>query len=306
MSPNKNNIKAKVFISCGQNKNTDEVEIAQSIAKKLEENGFDYYIAVQEQSLKGVKENIFKQIKTSEYFLFIDFKREKIKQGYFQRAIHRGSLFSHQELALASYLEMPLIAFQENGVKTDDGIMKFIQANCKAFTNRQKLTDLVMQEIEKQWSPNWKNQLCLKISPKYSDAMIPRDVQARFYHIIVKNHHRSKIATNCYAYLESAKQQNNSANIPLKTIELKWAGYILPNAMITPHSTRFFDAFFISHTNPSGLQCNVFADSTEYIPRIQGPGDFEVTYAVVSENFPVARATFKVHIGNKLEDITLT
>lgn len=68
--------KARIFISCGQRKDTDEVAIANQIADKLEkELGFESpYIAVQEQRLEGVKENIFRRLSNSEYFLFIDFK----------------------------------------------------------------------------------------------------------------------------------------------------------------------------------------------------------------------------------------
>jgi cobalamin biosynthesis protein CbiG len=118
------NRKARVFISCGQRKNTDEVEIAEKIRELLELKGFDPYVAVREQTLRGLKENIFKQLSSSEYFLFIDFKREQFKG----ESVYRGSLFSHQELAVASFLEdIELMAFRENGVKSDDGILRFLQ-----------------------------------------------------------------------------------------------------------------------------------------------------------------------------------
>ena len=38
--------RARVFISCGQNKKTNEVMIAGQIREKLEKLGFDPYIAV--------------------------------------------------------------------------------------------------------------------------------------------------------------------------------------------------------------------------------------------------------------------
>jgi len=69
--------KARIFISYGQRKQTNETEIAKKIADELEHMGFDPYVAVQEQTLRGVKENIF-QLANSEYFIFIDFKREKL------------------------------------------------------------------------------------------------------------------------------------------------------------------------------------------------------------------------------------
>ena len=61
----KKNLQARVFISCGQQKGTDEVEIAHNIAEKLEKMGFEHYIAVEEQTLKGMKENIFQRLRIS-------------------------------------------------------------------------------------------------------------------------------------------------------------------------------------------------------------------------------------------------
>jgi hypothetical protein len=56
---------------------------------------FDAYIAVEEQTLRGLTENIFARLANSEYFLFDDFKRDRLEGSN----EHRGSLFSHQELA---------------------------------------------------------------------------------------------------------------------------------------------------------------------------------------------------------------
>jgi hypothetical protein len=103
-------LRARVFISCGQNKGSGEQELADEIGGRLKGLGFDPYVAVGEQSLRGLKENIFGQLNRSEYFLFVDFKREPLgKTGF-----HRGSLFSHQELAVASFLEIDVLAFQEH------------------------------------------------------------------------------------------------------------------------------------------------------------------------------------------------
>ena len=71
-------LKARVFISCGQKKDSREVEVAAAVAKILENMGFEAYVAVQEQTLHGLKENIYSQLNTSEYFLFIDFSREQL------------------------------------------------------------------------------------------------------------------------------------------------------------------------------------------------------------------------------------
>ena len=102
-----------------------------------------------------------------EYYLFIDFKREQIIEGSREDLVryvkdksktinHRGSLFSNQELAIATYLTKPIIAFQENGVKDREGILGAIQANVKHFDNRKNLVNRVIQKVHEDWTTNWR------------------------------------------------------------------------------------------------------------------------------------------------------
>jgi hypothetical protein len=265
------NIRATVFVSCGQANGTDEPVIANAIAEKLQKLGFDCYIAVQEQTLRGLKDNICRQLERSEYFLFIDFKREVLDTK--GSLICRGSLFSHQELAIASYLDKEVLAFQELGVKPLDGILGFLQANAFAFTDRFTLPELVAEKVKERltkgtWDQNWKNVLALERDPtQYVDATRielgkPPSFLGRFFHIDVYNRHRSKMATNCYVYLEKALNLDTSKEIPFKTVEYKWAGYTLPNATILPRQNRRLDAFWIDHRSPTNLRFNAFVDST--------------------------------------------
>ena len=72
---------ARIFISCGQSKESGELQIAREIRARLEQLGFDPYVALEEQTLRGVRENIFEQLRKSEYFVFVDFKREPLRSG---------------------------------------------------------------------------------------------------------------------------------------------------------------------------------------------------------------------------------
>jgi hypothetical protein len=301
-------MRAKVFISCGQSKDSDETTIARTIAKRLTSLGYDPYIAVEEQTLKGVKENIFNQLETSEYFIFVDFKRERLVTNSDEEQIYRGSLFSHQELSLASYLDIPFVAFQEKGIKQEDGLMRFLQGNSIQFSDRHLLSNVVADTIQQRgWKPNWKNQLSLeRETEQFVDALrLPEKAMARFFHIRVKNLHQLKAAINCYVYLEHVRNISNDEDIPIQTIEFKWAGYTLPNAIIGPNSNRSFDAFWVFHNTPKSLNFNVFTDSSAFVPKIIGPGDFELTYTVISENFPPERAAFILHIDDNLNAILL-
>ena len=292
--------RARVFISCGQNKKTNEVTIAGQIRERLEKLGFDPYIAVEEQTLRGLKENIFRQLSTSEYFLFVDFKREKLEN----ENVHRGSLFSHQELALASYLDIEVLAFREAGIKAEDGIMGFLQANAISFAeaDRHLLPDLI-ESRARMWDPNWRNEIVLKRDVgQYTDAHV-RNLNnrlGRYFQIGVKNLHKEKVATNCYAYLEKAIKLDHLNEIPLNTVELKWEGYLFPNAHILPNTTRRFDALRVMHDNPTDPQFIIFSDYTGFDPPIRGEGRYELRYVVVADNFPPARGTFNLKLSSSL------
>src|ERR1700683_1753824 len=121
-------MKAQIFLSCGQNSDYDEPRFVQLIKDKIISLGFDEpYVAVHIQSPRSIRENVFKQLEESDYFILIDFKREEIKDKT-SNAISRGSLFTNQELALASFLEMEIMLFQEDGVQRD-GMLNAIQGN---------------------------------------------------------------------------------------------------------------------------------------------------------------------------------
>jgi len=298
------NLRARVFISCGQRKESDEVVIAQQIGERLEKKGFEPYVAVQQSSLRGLKENIFQELSLSEYFLFVDFKREKISDN-----TYRGSLFCHQELAIASYLDIPVLGFQEQGVSPDDGILRFLQANCTPFSDRHTLANVIADKIElAEWNPHWKNQLKMERDPSQfaENPQVPGNRMARFFYITVKNLNIYKHARNCYAFLESAYDLSAEEKIPVRLIEFKWSGYVLPNATILPSSQRPLDAFFVFNDNPETPYFRVFSDSDHFIPRIKGPGDYLLTYMVISDNFSTVRETFRMHLENKVDNIRLT
>jgi hypothetical protein len=297
-----NDSRALVFISCGQRKGTDEEKIANDVAEVLQAAGFEPYISIREQTQRGLKENIFDRLERAEYFVFIDFKRE-LMTGIDEEVAnyHRGSLFSNQELAIASFRDIPSIFFQEEGVKTEDGLMHFLQTNCHSFSDRNKVAQLVDRKVkEVGWSSSSRNKLIIETPsiPFTTAIRRPQNIEARFYHLSVNNLHNRKTAKNCFVYLESIYNSINMEEIKLKTIEFKWAGYVLPNAVIGPNSSREFDAYWIRSQNPQVIEFNTFSDSSDYIPMLQLPGKYELTYSVISDNFPKASITINSDSGD--------
>jgi hypothetical protein len=310
------NSQARVFISCGQQKESEEIEVAGKIADGLKRGGFDPYIAVAEQTLKGVKENIFRRLSESEYLIFIDFKRERLgkyEQGSFQdTGKHRGSLFSNQELAIATFLDIESLCFREEGVKEEDGILKFIQANSIPFRERDSLSNLVAQTVaDRKWDPNWRNQIILeRDTNEHEDVHIGTQTgpMARYYHIDVRNLHRDKVAFECAAYIQQIRNLTTETNIPTELVELKWKGLKIERTAIPPRQSQYLDVFFVLHDNPdvANLSINQFLiDYTGFFPpyRLIGPADYELTYTIFSYDMPSTKAKFNLHLGTTLNEV---
>jgi len=107
-------------------------------------------------------------------------------------------------------------------------------------------------------------------------------------------------------YLERAVKLAPKKEIALKTVELKWAGYIFPNANVLAKTTRQFDAVWILHHAPTRPLFQLFTDAPDFVPGINGEGSFELGYRVVSDNFPPARCTvtLDVHSSYTLTKLT--
>ncbi len=310
---------AKVFISCGQRR--EEIVTVEKVRQVVSGLGFDAYVAVWDNSLKGLKENIFRQLEDSEYFLFIDFKREKLCRwgiiDFVRERLcgrgdgHRGSLFSHQELAIASYLEIEAIGFRQTGVIEKDGIMQAIQLNGNQFDNRDALPDMVKQTIldkqkEGKWCCDWKAQLAMA-RPDPRQRGDPADLPYIF-HVWIENRHWRKTAQGCSAFLASIRRldQSDGKNVA-ESLQVKWAGTPWPNVAILAQTSRRFDAFEIQAEEPTRLQWGMaHADTKKVWPVIEEPGEYELIYVVTAQNFWAAKGTFKLDLKEDIAATTLT
>jgi hypothetical protein len=297
--------KAKVFISCGQRRN--EMPVVKEVERCLKKKGYDTYVALEHRSLKALQENIFRALSSSEYFLFLDFKREPVMetaQDGAVRLFHRGSLFCHQELALASFLQLEAVGFQQRCVRRE-GIMEAMQLNCFLFDDSSDLPKFVMETIEALgWNPNWKAALrlerlsCERGGSKKDPPFI--------YHIDVRNLHERKPAINCTAFLHEIKRAGSDEPIPFQKFELKWAGTCVPYVTIMAGECRCFDAFFIDPKEPTKLKWKGFSftDTEKVCPDVHEVGAYELTYVVASFNFPVMQARFKLELKGSLDEVS--
>jgi hypothetical protein len=302
--------RAKVFISSGQR--DPEMPIVRQIADLLRRAGFVPYIAREQSSLEGLKEEIFRQLKYCEYFLFIDFKREPLvvaDKDCKIEFVHRGSLFSHQELAIASYLGIQAVGFQQEGVVKLDGMLQTWPFNCKPFTDDADLLKKVRQWIEsKKWNPNWRVGICMDRDDP-GDDLDPGDPPSIF-HINVRNLNWRNPALDCRAYIEWVYDQQSEEEIGFRTFELKWAGTVVPNVTIMPKRSRRFDAFVICRKKPTHVcwpikGAHSFSDTDKVWPKITRAGKYLITYLVTCFNFPPVRTMFELDLKENLAEATL-
>jgi hypothetical protein len=101
--------RAKLFLSCGQDEKYGEPQVGEKVADSLRQIGFDVFFAPRVQDNKSLTQVIFRELEDSDYYVLIDFKREKLVPPFEVASFqHRGSLFSHQEFALACYLGLEI------------------------------------------------------------------------------------------------------------------------------------------------------------------------------------------------------
>lgn len=295
--------KTKVFISCGQRDKTTELETAGRVAKLLSKKGYQPYVAKTVQSLGGLTGEIYNQIETSEYFLFIDFKRESLNDAIATK--YRGSLFSHQELAIASYLGKKCLTFQQQGVKLE-GIQSFIISNPHNFTNTEELMNKIDKEVNTRWRSGWKDELeIIEANPVYQDAIMRGGAKdgenSRWYHASVRNNHYSTHATNCYAYIMDV-QCGLGQNISVRNVETHWSGYPMSNMTILPKDIRDVDVFFyFPNDSDNVLYFNPFTTSGHYHPiplkyNTEKDNVYIFTLKIVSDNFPSSSDKFQLDI----------
>jgi len=296
--------RARVFISCGQW--PKELEIAELIQKKLKDVCFDVYVAKKDHVLSCLTQNIFDKLENSEYFLFIDFKREKlirINEGKEEDTnSFRGSLFTNQELAIATFLkDIDVLGFQEKGVRPREGIIQYTQINPIEFEDREQLPDLVMRTVkDREWETDWRNELQISFYGDFDkmDVVGQSRCSSHWYHLRVKNMNKRKIARNCIAYIEKIKYVEGGTSSKPTPIELKWKGLRSQSISIAPDTERRLDAFWYAFSDGViRLGINPFIVDNNVIPeeyQLSFRGTYEIDYVVFSDNFSPSRMRLRI------------
>jgi len=240
---------ATVFLSCGQRKG--EREIAGQI-QQMVQNEFKMgcYNAESIQGFDDVM-SITKNLSKADYYLFIDFKRERAPDDL------EISVFTHQEFALArAWGITEMIAFQEKGLKSH-GMLSYLLVHPIEFT-RARLVELVREEIRRKgWNNNYsRNLVVFKIEASASDRLISFSDHTgqsleRVWFLWVRNHREDRPAYDTVAILHSITNEATGEKTRcLDSSYLKWAGQMGFHKTIFPQDWAAFSAFAIRVGQP--------------------------------------------------------
>lgn len=297
---------ARVFISCGQ-RTAREIKIGKDVQDYFISREFETYFAERVHSSDALTENIFRFLSQSEYFVFIDFKREKIKRKILGKEF-RGSLFVNQELAIATFLRLQGIGFCEKGVKRE-GILDYHIYKPFPFEDGTEIIKILEKETKK-WDTNSLNELEIIYDPKttsknYSYTINSQTHLSDWYHLEIENRNKTKHAFSCHGYVTRIYDLNNDKEFKIPTIELLWSGLGEPMVNIMGGTKREIDAFYIIHDENLIRFTQRRLTTTNpryYLPSLK-KGNYLIEYTIISSNFEKVSQNYILDFGGSKDDI---
>jgi hypothetical protein len=173
-------MRSKVFLSCGQH--PSETHVAHALSKLLEQRGYNVYLAINAQTILEINTGIIGELKNSDCYLFVNFRRDQIGDKY------RGSLFSHQELAIAYALGFErILVVNQRGVLSE-GMLRYIGVNTEGFEGFDDCCDVVARALDRSgWTPDYFRKLRAD-KLRFSDQLITYGhLAGRFLYVDIIN-----------------------------------------------------------------------------------------------------------------------
>lgn len=287
---------ARVFISCGQN--NSELAIAQKVAAWFESKGYRPFVALEAQGLQDVNSGTIAELRRSDYLVFIDFCRETLGEN---RGC-RGSLYSHQELAIAHALGLKeAIFFREQGVRVE-GISRFMAANAIEFKEHSELIDrLARSVVDRRWSPDYSRNLIVGPLRWHGTIRTPR-LCGRFLFVDIQNR-RSDIAHGAVARLSRLRVAGRDEAPSPNMSPLKVTGQV--NAFsqtIFPDSHGAFDLLCVDVELGSRVYLNTALDLPVVPPLLDEAGEHSLFYEVVAIGFEPLHFELRLSTGEHPKD----
>lgn len=280
---------AKVFISCGTMPG-HEMDTATAVKQWLDQQGFVAHVAVTAQSLADVNTGIIGQLRTADYYLFLDFCREAlplISGG--KQQLHRGSVYTHQELALAYCFGFDNCLFLQQSDMESKGIGQYLLANPIRFKDYGEVLGLVQHEVQMRgWSPSYTRHLrpviITRATPHYPCKFGGRMVA--MWHCAIQNGRREDAAVDTLARLNQVRDAQGNVLPHDDRSPLKWSLASGFKRTILPEDTERFDAFWLDTTNWTNVYLNSSRDVHPRQAIITTPGTYYLDYQVFAAGFP--------------------
>lgn len=288
----------KVFISCGQH-TTTERQIAQDIATWLQRHGFSPYVAIQAQSIQDVNAGIIGRLRDSDYYIFIDFEREKLPCGR-----SRGSLFTNQELAIAYVMGFDQVLFLRHRNIRLEGIAAYILSNAKEFDDPNDVPAIIKNEVAiRSWSPSYSRHLIVESSQWHPQAIFYGDHPTlhgqrweRILHVRIRNCRHDKGAIQTTARLSSITNEAGNRWESPDLNDLKWAGQVGYARTIRPGDSERIDAFALDANHLTHVYLHSAADVIPRQPILTDPGVYILHYQVFSQEFPLLEFNIRLNL----------
>lgn len=283
----------KVFISCGQ-KFENEKRIATEIRKILkEEFGLSSYLAFSIQSLDDIM-IITKELRSSDYYLFIDFLRET-KEAHDLPI----SLFTHQELALAYHLGFEkTILLRQEGTPAE-GFVRYILSNPAPFKDEKDLLDKVRFFVrERGWIPDYSRNLVVTevgfTDQVWSYSDHTGQSNDLIWQIKVENRRSDVAAVGTVCVLDRIVKSDKSIYESPDRAFLKWArtGSNYERTLI-PKDYGIVDLFAIRE-NDRGLFLHSAKDQVPRDPVLNDDGEYVLFFKIFSQGFPLVEFSVKL------------
>jgi hypothetical protein len=272
----------RVFISCGQRPGREK-ETANKIGILLKEKfSLESYIAINVQSLNDIMK-ITQELRTADYYLFIDFLRRDKGDIPF-------SLFTHQELALAHNLGFnEMIAFKEEGAPIE-GFLRYVQSNPEPFSSEADLLEKIEVLVrERKWNKDYSRNLVLENISAPIGPFVYADHTGQsleyVWHAKIRNRRPDAAAVNTVCILDSIEHKGKTESSSDRS-NIKWARQIGYQRTIFPEDYGLIDIFAL-RSDREGIFLHSALDSAPRQPILTGDGKYRLNFKVFSESFPL-------------------
>jgi hypothetical protein len=293
----------RVFISCGQ-ATEEERRVASAIRACFEDAGFRPYVAIQAQSIQDVNSAIISELKAADYYVFVDFPRDPLPHA--DGPQHRGSLFTHQELAIAYTLGFEKAIFLQSKDVKLEGLLRYIASNSAKFSQADDALVALKQLVEeRRWDPAYSRHMVVQ-GIHWSDAILSfashtgEALVGRFLYLDIENRRADVAAFNCIARLASLEGPPGTAINHSDRSHLKVTGHPGFVQTIWPAGTGAFDLLVVKQQG--GAVC--LNNALDVIPKpqlVSKPGPYLLHYEVLAEAFPVLKLAIRLDVtGNPM------